>query len=366
MQIYLVGGAIRNQLLGEPVTERDWVVIGATPNEMLELNYQAVGKDFPVFLHPLTKEEYALARTERKSNPGYYGFQCDFNPNVSLPDDLLRRDLTINAIAMDHNGNIIDPYNGLADLAKRQLRHVSPAFIEDPVRVLRVARFMARFGHLGFTVAPETMRFMQQMVANNELNYLVAERVWQEWQSSLTTNHPDLFIITLHDCGALKTIIPELEALLVSDSQILQTLKTAVKLSTDPVIRFAALVYHVDSNLKTLCERFRIPTKYSQLAIMVAKYHNCINKLTKLTPEEIVQTLEKTDAFRRPEIFDKMLVICDALMLNTNAPCNSTHWRHLLHVCKLIKPLTDNTDGQTIKNHLHAQRVIAVQNTVLA
>jgi len=203
MKIYLVGGAVRDQLMGYPFNERDWVVVGATPDDLLAEGFQQVGRDFPVFLHPKTKEEYALARTERKNAPGYYGFQCDFNPNVSLEDDLLRRDLTINAMAMDDEGNIIDPYHGKDDLMAKILRHVSPSFVEDPVRVLRVARFAARYYHLGFRLADSTRNLMYEMVRRGELKHLVAERVWQELYRSLGEKNPEQFILTLKSCGAL-------------------------------------------------------------------------------------------------------------------------------------------------------------------
>lgn len=213
MKVYLVGGAVRDQLLGYPIKERDWVVVGATPEQMRQQGYQQVGRDFPVFLHPSTREEYALARTERKSGHGYYGFDCDYNQQVTLEEDLLRRDLTINAMAQDEQGQLVDPYHGQADLKSKILRHVSDAFVEDPVRVLRVARFAARYHHLGFKLADETRALMYAMVKRGELAYLVAERVWQEWQRSLEENHPEMFIQVLRACGALKAILPEIDVL---------------------------------------------------------------------------------------------------------------------------------------------------------
>ncbi len=213
MKVYLVGGAVRDQLLGLDTKERDWVVVGATPEMLLQQNYRQVGRDFPVFLHPVSKEEYALARTERKSAPGYYGFVCDFSSQVTLEEDLARRDLTINAMARDEQGTLIDPYHGQKDLKNKILRHVSPAFSEDPVRVLRVARFAARFHHLGFRLANETRALMYAMVKQGELAHLVPERVWKEWQKSLEEVNPEQFILTLRSCGALKIILPELDAL---------------------------------------------------------------------------------------------------------------------------------------------------------
>ena len=213
MKIYLVGGAVRDQLLNYPVKEKDWVVVGATVNEMLDLGYLQVGKDFPVFLHPETKDEHALARTERNTAPGYRGFEVHASPDVTLEEDLIRRDLTINAIAKDEDGNIVDPYNGQNDLKLKLLRHVSAAFSEDPVRILRVARFAARYAHLGFKVADETLQLMQQMVKNGEADALVAERVWQEFNKALNERNPEVFIQVLRDCHALKIILPEIDAL---------------------------------------------------------------------------------------------------------------------------------------------------------
>lgn len=255
MKTYLVGGAVRDSLLGYPIHERDWVVVGATPEQLLEQGYRQVGRDFPVFLHPSTGEEYALARTERKSAPGYYGFQCRFDPSVSLQDDLLRRDLTINAMAVDAEGELIDPYHGQADLQAKLLRHISPAFAEDPVRILRVARFAARYHHLGFKLAEETRQLMYSMVKKGELAYLVAERVWQEWQRSLQEKNPEIFITILRACGALKIVLPELDCLfgipnprhyhpeVDSGVHSLLSLQACVTMTCDPMLRFAALVH---------------------------------------------------------------------------------------------------------------------------
>lgn len=332
MKIYLVGGAVRDQLLGYPVKERDWVVVGATPKQMQQLGYQQVGRDFPVFLHPETKEEYALARMERKSAPGYYGFQCDFNPNVSLEDDLLRRDLTINAMAMDTNGHLIDPYHGEVDLKAKLLRHVSPAFIEDPVRVLRVARFAARYYHLGFRLADETRALMYLMVKRGELNHLVAERVWQEWLRSFAEQNPQIFISTLRACGALKVILPELDALfgvpnnkkyhaeVDSGVHTLMVLKKAVKLSTDSMVRFAALVHDLGKGatpmvewprqvqheirgvaiIRDLCARLRIPADYRKFAEMVSRFHLNIHRFLNLSHAQKLKFLNKPMHFGGP------------------------------------------------------------------
>ena len=255
MKIYLVGGAVRDQLLGLEVHERDYVVVGSTPDEMLELGYKSVGKDFPVFLHPETKEEYALARLERKVSAGYTGFTTDCSKNVTLEDDLKRRDLTINAIAQDTEGNIIDPYNGQADLNNRILKHVSPAFTEDPVRILRLARFAARFAKLGFTVDAKTNNLMKLMVEDGEVDSLVAERVWRETERALGEDAPQVFFEVLNNCGALKKLFPEIYNLygvpnppkhhpeIDTGIHTMMVLEQAAKLSNNPRVRFAALVH---------------------------------------------------------------------------------------------------------------------------
>jgi len=344
MKIYLVGGAVRDQLLGYPVNECDWVVVGATPDALLQQGYRQVGRDFPVFLHPESGEEYALARTERKLAPGYYGFTCDFNPNVTLADDLSRRDLTINAMAMDDKGQLIDPYGGLNDLQAKILRHVSPAFVEDPVRVLRVARFAARYHHLGFKLADETRVLMYTMVKRGELAHLVPERVWQEWQRSLLERNPEQFIGTLRACAALRVVLPELDALfgvpntrhyhpeVDSGVHTLMVLGASVQLSDDAMIRFAALVHDLGKActpmgewpshhghetrglvvIDNLCQRLRIPADYRKFALMASRYHLIIHRLFELRANTIVDTFEHTDAFRRPELFEKLLIVCDA------------------------------------------------------
>ncbi|MDU3996771.1 MAG: multifunctional CCA addition/repair protein [Escherichia coli] len=261
MKIYLVGGAVRDALLGLPVKDRDWVVVGSTPQEMLDAGYQQVGRDFPVFLHPQTHEEYALARTERKSGSGYTGFTCYAAPDVTLEDDLKRRDLTINALAQDDNGEIIDPYNGLGDLQNRLLRHVSPAFGEDPLRVLRVARFAARYAHLGFRIADETLALMREMTHAGELEHLTPERVWKETESALTTRNPQVFFQVLRDCGALRVLFPEIDALfgvpaparwhpeIDTGIHTLMTLSMAAMLSPQVDVRFATLCHDLGKGL---------------------------------------------------------------------------------------------------------------------
>ncbi len=404
MKAYLVGGAVRDQLLGYPVKERDWVVIGATPKMLLDQKYQQVGRDFPVFLHPETQEEYALARTERKSAPGYYGFSCDFNPHVTLEEDLARRDLTINAIAMDAQGQIIDPYQGQSDLRHKILRHVSPAFIEDPVRVLRVARFMARYHHLGFKVANETRALMYAMVRQGELSHLVPERVAQELFSSLQEKNPDMFIATLRSCDALRIIFPELDRLYGSpnpktyhpevDSGVhtMLALQEAVRLSNDTLVRFGTLVHDLGKActpmaawptqrgheelgvpvIETLCQRLRIPTNYRKFAITVSRYHLNIHRLDELRPETILRVMEQTDAFRRPELFDKLLTVCEAdargRPLETAYP-QANKWRHLLAESSKISAkllieqgfITRQTSGDVIKSTLQQHRIACVK-----
>ncbi len=344
IKIYAVGGFVRDQLLGITSKDKDWVVVGATAEQMLAQGYKAVGKDFPVFLHPKTKQEYALARTERKTAAGYTGFSFNANTNVTLEDDLMRRDLTVNAIAQDEQGNIIDPYNGQQDIKDRILRHVSPAFVEDPLRVLRVARFAARFAYLGFTVAEETRLLMQQIVQSGEIDSLVAERVWQELHATLQTRNPEVFFELLRECGALKILLPELDCLfgvpqtkeyhpeIDTGIHTLMVLEQAVKLSTEPDIRFAALLHDLGKGLtpknelpkhighehrgikpvKQVCNRFKTPKSFRELALIVTEYHLNYHRIEELKPKTVVKYLQLMDAFRRPERFEKFLLACEA------------------------------------------------------
>ena len=344
MKTYLVGGAVRDELLGYPHKEKDWVVVGATPEEMLAAGFQQVGKDFPVFLHPETKEEYALARTERKTSPGYKGFNVHATPDVTLEQDLLRRDLTINAIAKDEAGEIIDPFNGLQDIQDKILRHVSPAFTEDPVRILRVARFAARYLHLGFIVADETMQLMKQMVEEGEVDALVPERVWQEMEKALGERSPSRFIEILRDCGALERILPELDRLfgvpqpeehhpeIDTGIHTLMVLQQACRLSDDTEVRFAALMHdlgkgvtpesewpqHIEHEARgadivlDVCKRLRIPNEYRDLAERTARFHLHYHRALELKPSTVVKTLEQLDAFRKPRRFEKFLLASEA------------------------------------------------------
>lgn len=344
MKIYLVGGAVRDELLGLPVRERDWVVVGGTPEAMLERGFRQVGADFPVFLHPETHEEYALARTERKTAPGYHGFTVHSDPSVTLEQDLQRRDLTINAMARDEEDRLFDPYGGQSDIQHRLLRHVSPAFAEDPVRILRVARFAARFARLGFTVAPETQALMREMVGSGEVDALVAERVWSELASALTEENPAPFFQVLRDCGALARVMPEIDRLFgVSQParhhpevdcgvHTLMVLEQAARLSDSAEVRFAALTHDLGKadtpadllpahhgherrtikRLNELCDRLKAPKRFRELADLGARYHSHCHRLAELRPATILDTLERMDAFRRPERFEQFLLVCEA------------------------------------------------------
>jgi len=307
MKIYLVGGAIRDELLGLPVKERDWVVVGASPETLLAQNYLPVGKDFPVFLHPDTKEEYALARTERKVGKGYKGFTFHTETNVTLEDDLKRRDLTINAIARSDDGELIDPYGGQADLQKKLLRHISTAFSEDPVRILRVARFAAKLTN--FTVFPDTNQLMQDMVNNGEVNALVAERVWQELSRALTETQPTRFFQVLHDCEALPVLFPMIHI----DGAGMKALERATLTCKKSEIRFAILMHDIEAHtVKDCCQRYRIPKEYSELAILTSSWHANYQNILQADPETLLNFIKKTDALRRPERFEHFLEACHA------------------------------------------------------
>jgi tRNA nucleotidyltransferase (CCA-adding enzyme) len=344
METYLVGGCVRDELLGRTSKDRDWVVVGATPDEMLAAGYKSVGKDFPVFLHPESKEEYALARTERKTAPGYTGFSFHADTDVTLEQDLMRRDLTINAIARDTDGNYIDPYHGQQDIKDKILRHVSPAFAEDPVRILRVARFAARYNELGFTIADETMALMKSMVASGEVDALVPERVWQETERALGENSPAVFFQVLRDCGALARIFPEVDQLfgvpqpeeyhpeIDTGVHTMMVLEQAARLSNDTRVRFAALTHDLGKGItpedvlpqhigheeagvplvKELCERLRVPRDYRELAVNVARYHLYYHRARELNAGTILKLIQNLDGFRRPERFEMFLLASEA------------------------------------------------------
>lgn len=341
-QTYLVGGAVRDQLLGLPVKDRDYVVVGATPEAMLNAGFLPVGKDFPVFLHPDSKDEYALARTERKTAVGYHGFSFNTATDVTLEDDLARRDLTINAMAMDQNGQLIDPYGGQQDLVNKQLRHVSPAFAEDPVRVLRVARFMSRLAHLGFTVHPDTNQLMQQLVKDGEVASLVAERVWQEIKSSLNQQTPSAFFETLRACGALKVILPEIDCLYgipqtkmwhpEVDTGIHAMLAIDQAKNLDSDVAFAVMVHDLGKGItpkevlpshrgheaagvplvKAVCARFKVPNHYKKLAVLVCRWHLLAHTVVELKPEAIEKLFSRLDGYRQPKLVEKFIQACQA------------------------------------------------------
>jgi len=344
MQIYLVGGAVRDRLLGLPVTERDWVVIGATGDELEARGFQRVGRSFPVYLHPDTQEEYALARTETKTGPGYRGFEVRADPHVTLEQDLARRDLTINAIAEAGDGQLVDPYGGRDDLENRVLRHVSDAFREDPVRVLRAARFAARFHELGFRLAEETLQLMNDMVAAGEVDALIPERVWKETECALSATRPDIFFRILHDTGALQVIYPEIDALfgvpqperwhpeIDTGKHTLMVLLDSARRDCSPEVRFAALVHDLGKGttprdqwprhigheqrsvklIKKLCARIGVPNRFRDLAVPVALYHGISHRAAELRPQTILKVLEALDSFRRPNRLEEFLAACKA------------------------------------------------------
>lgn len=344
MQVYLVGGALRDRLLGRPVRERDWVVVGATPEELIAQGFTPVGREFPVFLHPQTREEHALARLERKVGAGYRGFMTEFSPDVTLEADLKRRDLTINAMAEGPSGEIIDPYGGHRDLEARLLRHVSAAFVEDPVRILRVARFAARFAPLGFRVAEDTQALMARMVQSGEVDALVAERVWQETERALGEDRPEVFFEVLRGCGALARLYPEIDALfgvpqpakwhpeIDTGVHVLLALQYAARTGASTTVRFAALVHDLGKALtprerwpshhghegagvpliEALARRLKIPREPLELAVLAARHHTNIHRALELKTATLLELLEATDAFRRPERFGELLLACEA------------------------------------------------------
>jgi len=402
LKTYLVGGAVRDKLLNYPFTEKDWVVVGSSPEEMESLGYSAVGADFPVFLHPKTKEEYALARTERKSGMGYKGFQFQTNKDVSLEQDLERRDLTINAIAQDATGNLIDPYNGQQDLKNKVLRHVSPAFAEDPLRVLRVARFAARYQHLGFTVADETLSLMQTLSNSGELEELTPERVWVETEKALTEKSPRTYIEVLRKCGALKILLPEVDNLfgvpqradyhpeVDTGLHILLSLDQITQLSENPTARFAVLMHdlgkaktpddvlprHIGHEergvplVKAVCKRFKAPNQHRDLAVAVTRFHLLCHKAPNLRPTTTLKLLKNLDALRRPERFEQFLLCCEADARGRtgfeNKPYESGDWlRETFRLIQAIdnQPLIDQgLTGKAFGKALEEQQLNIIAN----
>jgi len=404
LQTYLVGGAVRDALLGLTVKDKDWVVVGATPQQMIDQGYSQVGSDFPVFLHPKTKQEFALARTERKSGKGYTGFICHSAPDVTLEQDLMRRDLTINAIAQADDGTLIDPYNGQQDLLDKQLRHVSSAFVEDPLRVLRVARFAARFAHLGFTVAPETLALMQDMVVAGELTALTPERVWKEWEKSLSSENPEIFLKVLRQCGALGIIMPEIDALfgvpqpekwhpeIDTGLHTLLVTEQAAKLSTDTAVRFAAQVHdlgkaltppeewpshklHCQTGLraiKILCQRLRIPNEYRDAALMVCAQHTKIHHAEELRPSTFIKIFDQIDAWRKPDRIEQLALCCRADVRGRTGHENDPYRQaDILQAAftaartVAVKPIVDaGFTGKAIKEQLALHRADAVKESL--
>ncbi|MFW5404479.1 multifunctional CCA addition/repair protein [Pectobacterium carotovorum] len=400
MKIYLVGGAVRDSLLGLPVTEKDWVVVGATPENLLEQGYQQVGKDFPVFLHPVSRDEYALARTERKSGKGYTGFVCHAAPDVTLEQDLLRRDLTINAIARTERGDLIDPYHGRRDLENRVLRHVSDAFSEDPLRVLRVARFAARFAHLGFQIAEETMALMQKMAHEGELAYLTPERVWKETEKALGTSSPDVYFQVLRDCGALTVLFPEIDNLygvpapakwhpeIDTGIHTMMTVAMAARLSPEIDVRFATLCHDLGKGLtppelwprhhwhgpagvklvEALCQRLRVPNPIRDLAKLVAEYHDLVHTVQVLQPKTLLKLFDAIDVWRKPQRLEQLALTSEAdargrAGFEENPYPQGDYLREAFRVASQVSSadvVADGFKGIDVRNELARRRIHAL------
>jgi tRNA nucleotidyltransferase (CCA-adding enzyme) len=400
MQVYLVGGAVRDRLLGRAVGERDWVVVGATPAELTDQGYMPVGKDFPVFLHPQSKEEYALARQERKVAPGYHGFTTVFSPDVTLEEDLKRRDLTINAMAEDAAGDIVDPYGGQRDLEARLLRHVSAAFIEDPVRVLRVARFAARFADAGFRIAPETEALMRHMTASGEIAALTPERVWRETARALLEPNPEVFFAILLKCGALAVLMPELAALdgvpqpakwhpeVDTFVHVMLAVSMAAQYGAALPVRYAVLLHDLGKALtpkeqwpthhrheergsapiEALSQRLRAPNECRELALLTSRHHTLVHRALELRAVTVMKLLTETDAFRRPERFAELLLACECdargrTGLQSRPYPQADYLRQVLAAAMAVKlgPADrQGLDGLQIGLALHDRRLAAV------
>jgi tRNA nucleotidyltransferase (CCA-adding enzyme) len=353
MKIYLVGGAVRDQLLGLASSEKDWVVVGSSPEEMLAQGYQQVGKQFPVFLHPKTRDEYALARVECKSGHGYQGFKFNFSKDITLEEDLFRRDLTINAMALDENGEIIDPYGGEKDLQQKQLRHVSDAFIEDPLRVLRTARFHARFYHLGFEIAQETMDLMKKIVTSNELSYLSAERVWKEWEKALITQNPEIFFEDLKACHALPQEIANLST---------HPLKIAAQKTQDLSIRISLFLMHL--NDLSILTKLKMPKPLIRQISLFKNEHNFLDISQHQSPESILELLLRTDAIRKNQEFYQLLN-CFAIYQNhQNSQKNKKIWQTLIEAIqqiKLPKSMQNQENIAKIQDYFKTARIQIIQ-----
>ncbi len=402
MKIYKVGGAVRDKLLQRKIVDNDYVVVGATVEEMLEQNFVPVGKDFPVFLHPESHEEYALARTERKVAKGYHGFEFYTSADVTLEADLIRRDLTINAIAEDEQGKLYDPYNGIKDLEQRVLRHVSPSFAEDPLRVLRVARFAARYADYGFIIADETMAMMQCLVNHDEVDALVAERVWQEVEKALAGDNSWIFFQVLKECGALVRLFPEIDQLFgVPQSaqwhpevdtgvHTMMVLEQAARLSPSTVVRFAALMHdlgkgitpkeewpkHIQHEIrgvplvKTLCQRLKVPKQYSELALLVTEFHLNYHRVFELQNKTIVNLFTRLDAFRRPGRFVNFILACEAdakgrLGFENSSDDKSRHFIMCFQAANQVNTkeiIEQGYKGLDIAEQLRIKRIAAVSS----
>lgn len=399
MKVYLVGGAVRDRLLGQPVGDRDWVVVGATAEAMLEQGYRPVGKDFPVFLHPETGEEYALARTERKVAPGYHGFEFHAAPDVTLEQDLERRDLTINAMAEDGQGSVVDPFGGQEDLSARRLRHVSSAFREDPVRILRVARFAARFVPLGFSVAPETLALMREMVEAGEADHLVPERVWAELARACAEPAPEAFVEVLRECGALERILPEVDALfgvpqspqwhpeIDTGAHLLLALAAAARAGEDPETVFAVLVHDLGKGLtpqdvlprhlgheargvplvRRLCERLGVPNGWRDLAVAVTREHLNVHRAFELKPATVIRLFTAVDAWRRPERFARFLAACRADARgragNENAAYEQADYLEAVRAeAAPVRVATEGLSGPEIGEAIETARIAVAQS----
>ena len=404
MEIYLVGGAVRDRLLNLPSRDNDWVITGATPKQMTDLGYKPVGKDFPVFLHPHTKEEYALARTEKKSGHGYHGFIFHTSVDVTLEEDLARRDLTINAMAEDNEGNIIDPYGGQRDLQDRILRHVSDAFIEDPVRLLRIARYASRYAKFGFTIAQETQELLKKIVSSGEIDELVAERVWNEISRALDEDTPSMFFLTLRQCNALSVLLPEIDCLFGVPQSVrhhpeidtgihtMMVIDMAAHLGASNSVRFASLCHDLGKGcttasllprhiaheakgialIKKLCERLRIPTGHRQIAELVCKYHTHCHRATELRISTILKVLESLDAFRRPQRLDDFLLACEAdsrgrLGLDDRPYPQADVFRLSFQAAKQVSIndlVKSGASGEEIKKQLNNRRAKAIATVI--
>lgn len=405
MQKFLVGGAVRDRLLGLTVTDQDWVVVGATPAELLAAGYQQAGRDFPVFLHPTTHEEYALARTERKNGSGYTGFDTRFTPEVTLEEDLQRRDLTINAMAQDAAGTIIDPWGGERDIKQRKLRHVSAAFVEDPLRVLRVARFAARFAPLDFTIADETLALMQCIVQSGELNHLTHERVWKETEKALASDSPSTYFAVLRQCGALSVLFPELDNLfgvpapkqwhpeIDTGIHSLMTLDIATRLTDAPFVRFAALFHDVGKALtppdlwpshpghgrggvaliEQLCTRLKVPNQYRELARLVTEHHDIIHTIDKQSADTIIALFDAIDAWRKPERVSFLAIASEAdargrLGWQDNLYPQAEQLHQLFDVAKSVSVsaiVAAGFQGMAVREELNRQRINAVADAII-